>query len=45
MSEHLDMYLEGFTEAEFAAYLGKLLGGDEGSPGATTDAEFETSAA
>ena len=45
MSAHLDMYLEGFKTAEFDAYLGKLLGGDEGSPGATTDAEFKTSAA
>jgi hypothetical protein len=60
MSEHLEMYLEGFrkgdaemilraladdfvyddpvdgrfTKAEFAAYLGELLAGDEGSSGA-----------
>ena len=31
-----------FTKAEFAAYLGELLGGDEGSSGAAADAEFET---
>ena len=68
MSEHLDMYLEGFrkgdaemilraladdfvyddpadgrfTKAEFAVYLGELLGGAEGSSGAAADAEFET---
>jgi hypothetical protein len=29
-------------KAQFAAYLGELLGGGEGSSGATKDAEFET---